>query len=79
LLREEKYKRPFSLGEIFDLENSLELMRQKYKTVGWFEKKELEQNAEIIKKRLKTNRTQYKIYCKGRLDDFGKEVVDCLF
>lgn len=79
LLREEKHKRPFALGEILDLENSLAIMRQKYKLVGWWERKELEKNAEIIKKRLKNNRTQYKIYCKNQLSEFGKEVVDCLF
>lgn len=54
-------------------------MRQKYKTVGWWERKELEKNAKTIKQRLKNNRTQYKILCKKGLDEFGKEVVDCLF
>lgn len=79
LLREERLKRQFSLAEIFDLENSLKIMRKKYHQVGWWEKKELEKNAQTIKKRLENNRTQYKIFCKKGLDDFSKSVVEALF
>ncbi len=39
----------------------------------------MEQNAKQIKQRLKKQTTQYKIWIKEGLDDYGKTVVECLF
>lgn len=79
LTREVKYKRPLALGEIFDLQESLKIMRKNYKTLGHYDKVEMEKNAKTIKERIKKQTTQYKIYCKQRTDDFGREVVEALF
>jgi len=54
-------------------------MRLKYKESGWYDRKELEENAKTIKERLKKQTTQYKIYAKRGLDEISKVVVDCLF
>ena len=77
--RELKKRRPFALGELLDLQNSLNLMREKYKSLVWYERKEMEQNAKIIKKRIKNQTTQYKIHSKKGLGEFGKSVVDEIF
>ena len=67
------------MGELLDLQESLRLMRDKYKSSGWYERKELEKNAEQIKQRIKKQTTQYKIWVKNGLDDYGKTVADALF
>lgn len=54
-------------------------MRRKYKKSDWYTRKELEKNAEEIKQRIKKQTTQYKIWLKPQLDDFGKEVAEALF
>jgi hypothetical protein len=54
-------------------------MRKKYKQADWYERKELEKNAQQLKDRIKKRTTQYKIHVKEGLDDFGSEVVDTLF
>ena len=74
-----KKKRPIAYMELQTLYASLSIMRKKYKKLGWYERKEMEENAKIIKKRIKSETTQYKIYCKQYLDDFGKEVVKHIF
>lgn len=79
LVREPKYKRPLALGEILDLQESLRIMRTKYKSLSHYERVEMEQNAKQIKERLKKQTTQYKIYCKQQMDDYGAMVVDYLF
>lgn len=67
------------MGEILDLQESLKIMRTKYKNSGWYERKELEKNAEQIKRRIKKQTTQYKIWVKDGADEFAKSVVDELF
>jgi hypothetical protein len=54
-------------------------MRKKYKTLDYHDRYLMEQHAKIIKQRIKNQTTQYKIFEKQGLDDFGKTVVDCLF
>jgi len=54
-------------------------MRKKYKQVDFFTREEIKKNAETIKQKLKKQRTQYKIFCKQRLDEHGKKVVEAIF
>ena len=79
MTKEWKKKRPIALSELLFLQNSLQLMRKKYKTLDYHDRYLMEQHAKIIKQRIKNQTTQYKIFEKQGLDDFGKTVVDCLF
>lgn len=72
-------KRQHALGDIQDSTKSLQIMRQKYKQSDWYERKELEKNAETLKQRIKSKTTQYKIYVKKTVGETGKDVVDALF
>lgn len=65
--------------EIQAMEQSLAIMRKKYKQVDFFTREEIKKNAETIKQKLKKQRTQYKIFCKQRLDEHGKKVVEAIF
>jgi multidrug resistance efflux pump len=79
LTKEIVKKRILAFDEIQHCTNSIELMRKKYKQADWYERKELEKNAQQLKDRIKKRTTQYKIHVKEGLDDFGSEVVDTLF
>lgn len=72
-------KRPFAYLECIGLQNSLQILRRKWKTAGFYQKAEIEQQALQIKKDYEKQKTQLKIYVKQGLDEFGKEVVDSLF
>lgn len=72
-------KRPLAYSVCMDLQTSLQILRGKWKTAGFYQKAEIEQQALQIKKEYEKQKTQYKIYLKADLDDYGKEVVDCIF
>lgn len=65
--------------EIQAMESSLNLMREKYKQADFYTREGLKKNAQIIKDKIKKQRTQYKILCKQKLDGFGKSVVGAIF
>jgi len=79
MTREPTRKRPIAFGELLDLQNTLEIMRKKYKSLGWYERKEMESNAKNIKERIKKKTTQHKIFIKQQSDEYGRLVVDSLF
>ena len=72
-------KRPVKLDLIFDLQNSLSLMRKRWKDSGFYEKQFIEMQAKELKKRINKEIGQYKQYIKKDEDDFIKTAVDCLF
>ena len=74
-----KKQRPQSLGVCLDLFNTILLLREKYTKGGHYERLLIKNRAEDVKKRYRKEVGQYKIYCKQGLDEFGKEVVNCLF
>jgi len=79
MTKEIKTKRSQAYGACLDLNNSLNILRGKYKLEGFYEKQFIRREAEQIKQQYKKQLTQYKIYIKAELDDYGKEVVDTIF
>jgi hypothetical protein len=79
LLRKYELKRMVALDEIKHLNNSLDLMRNRYRKASYYERQQIIKQAESVKQQIKGKTIQYKIHVKENLDDNGREVVDALF